>query len=275
MTKNIESIVSLMDVKYGQDISMYEQLFLKQIITGRVSALLLQTVDAYFIYLNQYSSEAHELVGALSNSHSEFFRNPLSYNILDRYLIPALYLNSNNKRTQEIRCWSAGCAAGQEAYSMAIMLDEFKKLHNTEASFRIFATDISPAQLEMARIGVYNFHTLQNISLRHLKTYFTEVGESYQLCQQIKSQVDFSFYDLLEKDTNAPSVSVYGGFDIILCCNVLLYYKSEIQKDIIEKFCKSLNPGGILITGEAESDILKQVRKLKQFCSHSQIFVKL
>ena len=264
-----------MKLKYGQDISRYEQLFLKQIITGRLSALQLQTVEAYFIYLNQNSVEAIELIGALRNSHSEFFRNPLSYNILERYLIPALYLNSNKKGTQEIRCWSAGCAAGQEAYSMAIMLEEFKNLHNTEALFRIFATDNSPAQLEMARKGVYNFHTLQNINLRHLKAYFTEVGDSYHLCHQIKSQVDFSIYDLLEKDTNSPSASVYGGFDIILCCNVLIYYKPEIQEYIIEKFCKSLNPGGILITGEAESDIFKQVRKLKQFCSHSQVFIRL
>lgn len=275
MTKNIENIVSLMHERYDQDISMYDQSFLKQTIAGRLSTLLLQTVEAYILYLNQYSAEAEELVGSLSNSHSEFFRNPISYNILERYLIPGFFLNPNSHSSQEIRCWSAGCAAGQEAYSMAIMLDEFKNLHNTGAAFRIFATDNSPAQLEMAGKGVYSFNALQNIKLRQLIAYFTEDGDSYHLCQKIKSLVDFSIYDLLEKDTNAPSVSIYGDFDIILCCNVLFYYKPEIQRYIIEKFCKSLKPGGILITGEAESGILKQVKKLKQFCSHSQIFVKL
>ena len=156
MTKNIESIVSLMQERYDQDISMYDQSFLKQTIAGRLSTLLLQTVEAYLLHLNQYSAEAEELVGSLSNSHSEFFRNPISYNILERYLIPGFFLNPNSNRSQEIRCWSAGCAAGQEAYSMAIMLDEFKNLHNTSATFRIFATDNFLAQFEMAGKGVYN-----------------------------------------------------------------------------------------------------------------------
>ena len=78
MTKNIESIVSLMQERYDQDISMYDQSFLKQTIAGRLSTLLLQTVEAYILYLNRYSAEAQEFVGSLSNSHSDFFRNPIS-----------------------------------------------------------------------------------------------------------------------------------------------------------------------------------------------------
>jgi chemotaxis methyl-accepting protein methylase len=128
--------------------------------------------------------------------------------------------------------------------------------------------------LNEARKGIYDQKNIQNTIQGYINTYFTVKGQTYTISESLKNYIDFSLYDLLDKDTNAPPSSIFGGFDIIMCSNVLFYYKPDVQKLILNKLFRSLNAGGFLLTGEAEIAIVRADRNFRQFASPSTIFVK-
>ena len=112
--------------------------------------------------------------------------------------------------------------------------------------------------LVSARTGVYSAAAVGNVRLRHLDGYFSQPGESFGIVPRIRARVDFSLYDLLDASTVCPPTSIYGGFDLVFCSNVLLYYSPETQRRILDKVQRSLSPGGYLVTGETERQIVER-----------------
>jgi chemotaxis protein methyltransferase CheR len=274
MNKMINNIVSLMSEKYFSDISVYDESFLQKTVLTRANDVLCQNLTDYLHYLESTSSEPLILSDSLNNSYSEFFRNPLTFLMLEQSVLPSIFGKKENCPNAEIRIWSAGCAAGQEAYSIALLTDNFRNSHYPEVSLRIFATDKSEKELSTARKGIYNSKSLKNLRLELVSKYFSNSGEFYSVFENIKKIIDFSFFDLLDKDVHSPAASIYGGFDIIMCSNLLFYYKPEIQNVILSKLAASLVTGGFLITGEAEADIIKSIPQFRQFGEQSTIFMR-
>jgi len=270
----MENIIRFMHDNYTLNVSIYDTSFLERTIANRMIFSSCNSTSDYLILLEKMPSEVTMLIESLTNSYSEFFRNPLTFALLNQIIYPKLFDKKKSQQTSEVRIWSAGCAAGQEAYSLAMLADEFITEHPVTPSFRIFATDISTKQLDDAKRGVYDQKNIQNTKLGFINTYFTVKGQLYTVNEKLKKYIDFSYYDLLDKATNAPPSSIFGGFDIIMCSNVLFYYQPEIQKRILNKLSSSLNPGGFLLTGEAEIAIVRGDRNFRQFVSPSTIFVK-
>jgi len=270
----MENIIRFMHDRYTQNVSIYDQSFLERTIANRMIYSSCNSLSDYLSLLNKLPSEATMLIESLINSYSEFFRNTLTFALLKQIIYPIIFDKKVSLLTPEVRIWSAGCAAGQEAYSLAMLADEYITEHPVSTSFRIFATDISNKQLEDARRGVFDEKNIQNTTLGFINKYFTVKGQSYIVNEKLKKYIDFSCYDLLDNDTNAPPSSIFGGFDIIMCSNVLFYYQSDIQKLILNKLSRALNPGGFLLTGEAEIAIVRGDRNFRQFASPSTIFVK-
>jgi chemotaxis methyl-accepting protein methylase len=274
MTKEIQKYIQLLKEQYALDISMYDSSFLEKSIQFRLSSTSCLNFEAYLDYMAKVPNETSCLFDQLSNSYSEFFRNPLTFAILEQLVIPGLFERQSKKLSGEIRIWSAGCASGQEPYSLAMLLDNFKNTRVPTMSYRIFATDNSVNELEVARKGVFDFKSVQNTKLEYAEKYFRQKGESYKLDSKLMEQVDFSVYDLLDKDSGSPSASIYGDFDLIMCSNVLFYYQPDYQQIILQKIYSALKPGGFFITGEAEKQIVNSFKGFRPFLVPAGLFVK-
>lgn len=152
------------------------------------------------------------------------------------------------------------------------MLDELLRKGHEPVPYRVFATDLSEPDLEKARAGVYSADELKNVRLRHLTDCFTRKGERWTLLPGIRERVQFSQYDLLDADTVCPPSSIYGGFDLVLCSNVLLYYNPEAQLRILDKLCAGMAGGGWLITGESERQIVERAGGFRNVFSSAPVF---
>ncbi len=169
---------------------------------------------------------------------SEFFRNPDSFDFLDRMVLPKL-LAENRK----IKIWSAACSIGAEPYSIAILLRE-KGIPAT--GFYILATDIDKPVLKIAQKGIYNEQALLRTDKRILQKYFTGPNEGrYQLNDEIIKLVDFQYQDLLKED-------FLPGWDLIACRNLFIYLTKEGKDALTKRFTSTLKPGGILFLGNTE-----------------------
>lgn len=242
--------------RYHQDISVYDDTFLKNTINERQAELGIKSDREYLNYLENNMEEAAIFTGRLSNSYSEFFRNPLSFAYLGQVVLPQLIEKKKNSKEKEIRIWSAACAAGQEAYSLAILCDELTDRSTSDIKCRIFATDISGDALIQIRDGVFQKATLGKVCLKRIQTYFTCHGDVYTIIPSLKEGIDFSVFDLLSDNGSCPPANIYGNFDLVFCSNLLFYYKPEFRNRVLEKIGNSLARGGYLVTGETEREIV-------------------
>lgn len=275
MKANTENITRLMSENYQIDISMFDDSFLSKTLEGRIGDLSLKSNIDYLNYIRENRAESEQLIDSLNNSFSEFFRNSLTFTIIEQMVLPKIFCTKEQSKSGEIRVWSAGCAAGQEPYSVAILAEDYREVNHQDVQIRIFGTDKIQKELSTAEKGIYHMRSLLNARLYHLNKYFSNSGEFYSINPGIKKIVDFSLFDLTGTDYHSPPSSVYGDFDIIMCSNLLFYYKPEIQKIILKHISDSLVQGGFLITGEAEVAIVKSFRGFRQFASPAAIFNKI
>lgn len=274
MKSVLEDITRVMLRVHGRDISTFEESFLVKTLEKRLSSTSLNSLGAYSEYLSVSVAEAESLIRSLTISYSEFFRNPLTYALLEQLILPVLLDEKEKSGRSEIRVWSSACAAGQEPYSIAMLLDELTAARGSANSYRIFATDISDADLVLANRGVYDYGAVRNLRVKHLRDFLTRSGDSYTIIPHLRLQVDFSRYDLLDEHSGSPPASIFGDFDLVLCSNLLFYYKREIRAIILDKVYRSLSPNGYLVTGEAERDMIAGRKGLRAVAPPAAIFQK-
>lgn len=255
MKNDLKKITEFILESQNVDLSKYDESFLKKMIGNRISSRVLKSAGDYCDLLKSDKNEITVLLNSLNISFSEFFRNPLTFAYLEQVIIPAMIEKKKKSGEREIRIWSAACAAGEEAYSLAILFDEFIEKSNG-VSCRIFATDICESELENAKTGVYQTASLNKVTLKRIQKYFIKQGEIYTISKQLSKYIEFSVFDLLSEHGFCPPESIYGNFDIVFCSNILFYYKPECRKLILEKAGHCIADDGYLITGESERDIV-------------------
>jgi chemotaxis methyl-accepting protein methylase len=261
----LDEIIRVFSEAHGLDISRYEEVFLRKTISKRMAASGVGTIADYTGKVAGDRAEAGVFFRALRIGHSEFFRNPLTFAVIAQLVLPGL-VEAKKRFGGEIRVWSAGCASGQEAWSLAILLDEL----TGPVPYRIFATDLADPGL--ARAGVYSAEAVGNVRARHLREYFSRQGESFSVVPRLRERVDFSAYDLLDRSSASPAASIFGGFDLILCCNLLFYYRQEARRHILNKICHALSPGGYFVTGEVERGMVQGHKGLRAVMSPAAVF---
>ncbi len=270
MEKN-KQLAGLLLRLHGVDVSRYEKSFLDKALQTRLDDNHCASLEEYCGRLEQNDQEAGKLLDSLKISYSEFFRNPLTFAVLEQIILPALILKRGKSKRKEIRVWSAACAAGQESYSLCMLLEELKTGGN-EISYRIFATDQCESQVNEARNGRYPAEALKHLNLKRAEEWFTKAGDTYMVKAALKRNIDFSVFDLFSEELCCPPGSIFGDFDLVVCANLLFYYKSEYRKKILEKAVKCLADGGYLITGETERDILIR-NNFREVFPKSAIFI--
>ena len=254
MKRENKNIIDLLK-QHKIDVSKYDETFLSKSLQKRITEINCKSKEEYFLLLAEDANESELFNNSLNNSYSEFFRNPLTFSVLERIVIPALMLRKKETKRKEIRIWSAACAAGQESYSLAIILEECINGIDKNYNYRIFATDQCKTQLDEAIKGKYDLSSLNNMSLKRAKEFFTKQGDSYTIKTALKKNIDYSVFDLFSEKLLCPPVSIFGDFDIVVCANLLFYYKPEYRKTILQKATNCMAAGGYLITSESEREI--------------------
>jgi chemotaxis protein methyltransferase CheR len=273
MNSRLKSILHFISDDQGIDLSKYEDLFLNKSVSKRMEETFCETESTYFTYLEHNQIEVELLLQSLQISYTEFFRNSLTFSVLEKIIIPSIVMNKACSNGNEIRIWSAACAGGQETYSLAMLLNEFSKGHGEKINFRIFASDQSESQIHEAQMGQYPESALNCLTMKRVNQWFTKQGETYTVKPEIKENIDFSVFDLFNKNHSSPPTSIFGDFDLIICANLLFYYKPEYQKKIIQKTTYCLSKNGYLISGETERELFVQ-SGLHEVYPHTAIFKK-
>lgn len=249
MRETVAEIIQFLTLHFGEDFRSYAQGLVERRILERMAQLRLSDAAAYLNLLRSDPEEPCRLVRMLRIRFSSFFRDPLQFELLRSHVIPPMLLQGNGY----FRTWSAACAGGEEACSLAIVIDDTAKLLNLQAKPQIFATDIAEDALEEGRRGRYGAGSLGGVPLQHLNTYFTPDGGGYRIDPAILSMITYSRHDLLDPHTYAPPESLFGGFDLIACRNFLMYLDPDGYLKVFDNLFRALNQGGVLMLGKAES----------------------
>jgi chemotaxis protein methyltransferase CheR len=189
--------------------------------------------------------EYDALLERLLTQETSFFRYPDVFDVFEKRVLPELHARKFWENPRSLRIWSAGCATGEEPYSIAVSISE--ALEFAEAwDVSILATDISRQALRQAEAGSYPHRELAALTPEQLDTYFVKSGDEYVVKPRIRNMVSFAPMNLAQ--------AVYPGrFDCIFCMNVLIYFSDERRAALIRRFCDYLEPGGFLFLGHAET----------------------
>ena len=260
----LESIINKA-VQKGFDLKQYRITFLKRRIDTRLRT---RGVDTYLQYSNLLDVDPTEylsLFGSISINVTEFFRNNDVFVIFNSKIVPELLLHKSKFNT--LRIWSAGCATGEEPYSLAMILNESIGKTNAQP-FKIFATDINAKAIDIAKKGKYHKSSLKHVSPEFLEKYFTKLSDDeYEVSPEIKNSVVFNIGDLTSVQVN--------HLDAIFCRNVMIYHDKARQKILYKKFHDMLNSQGFLILGMDEGVRGDQLTLFKPVIPYQRIYKKI
>jgi chemotaxis protein methyltransferase CheR len=214
--------------------------------------------------------EYDTMLERLLTQETRFMRYPGLFSAFEQHVLPDLQARKFWDRDHALRIWSAGCASGEEPYSIAISICEAAGLR-TGLEAGIMATDISREALERADLGTYGRRALEHLSLPQIQNYFTQVGEphneQYKVKPVLRAMVKFAPMNLAQP--------VYlGRFDCIFCMNVLIYFGEELRSKLIQRFYEYLEPGGYLFLGHAESAANVPVRFNQTYMNGARLLQK-
>ncbi|HLJ86053.1 MAG TPA: protein-glutamate O-methyltransferase CheR [Candidatus Angelobacter sp.] len=189
--------------------------------------------------------EYDSLLQRLLTQETSFFRYPAIYEALEKKVLPELHMKKFWENPRSLRIWSAGCATGEEPYSVAITIADTLEFADAW-NLHILATDISRQALDHAEHGIYDAREVEKINPRQREQYFSRTGDHYVVKPRVRNMITFA-------PMNLAQVVYMGKFDCIFCMNVLIYFSEERQAQLIQRFYEYLEPGGYLFLGHAES----------------------
>ena len=215
--------------------------------------LLAQEVPDFETYADRLEQgdtrEIARLVNAVTINETAFFRHPSQFEALEDTILPELVRLHQQERSGPMRLWSAACSAGDEAYSLAILIRETIEPRHPRMDYEIVGTDIDTAVLEEARAGRYRKRSVRNVPPAYLRDYFDRSGEAFVVDPAIRDMVEFRPLNL----TDAQDMRRMRNFDLIMCANVLIYFNETSKKDVLQGLYRSLRPGGYLFVGGSEA----------------------
>ena len=241
---DLQPIFDLLRGFSGVDFRRYRSSTILRRLMRRLSRHRLNDVEAYVTLLQSDPPELRGLFQDLLIPATRFFREPESFAALTGEVFPRLI----EQRDPElpIRIWVCGCATGEEAYSLAIVLHEFLQRVNAGIRAQIVATDINDAAIAHARAGVYRADIAGDVGPERLRRFFTGTGDHYRVRKAIRDMCAFLRHDLI----TGPPVA---RLDLVMCRNVLIYFDATLRQELIAMFQDALEPRGCLVLGQAES----------------------
>ncbi len=275
MEKTLKPILNHLNKERVFDFSGYRPSMLERRIGKRLTPTKCVDFPEYLKYLKKHPEELDELVDVLTINVSRFFRNTLAFEYIADRILPAIVSEKKGSLGHSLRVWSAGCATGEEPYSIAILIRELQRKEKLDLTINIFATDIDERALKRARRALYPYESIKGMKYRLLKRYFEAKRKSFQLTPNIQGMVDFSAFDMINKKGYAPPESVFGNFDMIFCKNVLIYFPEKYQDRIFDKLYRALAKGGYLVLGRAEVPTREYQNRFRKVSASCPIYQKM
>ncbi|MGO9892970.1 MAG: chemotaxis protein CheB, partial [Bryobacteraceae bacterium] len=242
----LKKIFVLLRAQTGHDFSQYKRSTFVRRVERRMAVHQIERLDEYVRYLRQTPNDVEALFRDLLIGVTSFFRDPQAFGALQEQGIPRLF--AGKPTGASIRFWVPGCSTGEEAYSLAILLQERMAELKQNFKLSVFATDIDRHAIESARAGVYPASIAADISPERLARFFSQEpdGSSYRIQKGIRDRIIFSEQDVIK---DPP----FSKLDLISCRNLLIYMGGELQKKLLPLFHYALNPDGMLFLGTSET----------------------
>jgi len=242
----LKKVFILLRSQTGHDFSLYKSSTIHRRIERRMAVHQIENLEGYIKYLQQTTEEVEALFRDLLIGVTSFFRDAHAFKALEEMVIPILFTNKDIDHV--FRVWVPGCATGEEAYSLAILLQEQLEVQKRGYRVQIFATDIDSQAITTARAGLYPASIANDNSPERLARFFTAVsdGSAYRVHKGIRDMLIFSEQDVIK---DPP----FSKLDLISCRNLLIYMGGDLQKKLIPLFHYSLNPQGFLFLGTSET----------------------
>lgn len=234
---------------YFQDNKKY---LLESRLQKRISHLGMNSYEVYLDYIKfnpSGTAEVKYLYEAITINETFFFRNQPQLDALVTSILPEIITSKEKLGKNKIRIWSAACSSGEEAYSIAMMINDLIKPKYPKMEFEIVGTDISNAVVDVARRGSYKEYSVRNTPVYYLKKYFKTNGTSFDLDSTIKGMAYFKLLNLYDD----LSMRTMINFDVIFCANVLIYFDQSSKIKVINHLYNSLYKGGYLFIGYSET----------------------
>src|SRR5690606_3494209 len=228
----------------GHDFTNYKPPTLLRRLGRRISVRKLPDIPSYVAYLRDEPRETEYLLKDLLISVTNFFRDPQTFETLEQEVIPKLL--KGKTAADAVRVWVVGCATGEEAYSLAMLLVEHTGGLLDTPNIQLFATDIDEAALASAREGVYSITDAADVSQARLERFFKAEGDRYRIRREIRDKVLFARHNVLD---DPP----FSRLDLVSCRNLLIYLNQTAQARVMETLHFALKPGGFLLLGNSES----------------------
>ncbi len=224
----------------GIDLNAYKEKQMKRRIDTLIQKHNIKEYDVYVKELKTNRDVFDEFINYITINVSEFYRNPEQWEFMDKTIIPELIQRFGN----HLKIWSAACSTGDEPYSLVMALSKHIPLNQ----IKIYATDLDKTVIAKAKVGLYDAKSIAGVPAEFKKKYFTQVGPSYKIADEIKARVEFHEHNLLKDKYQTD-------YNMIVCRNVLIYFTEEAKDEVFRKYFASLAKGGFLFIGSTEQII--------------------
>ena len=240
---NVTKILLQVRTRTGHDFSNYKQNTIRRRIERRMAVHQIDKISHYLDFVRENHAEVETLYKDLLIGVTNFFRDPDAFGVLEKDVIPEIL---KTKRNENLRVWVPGCATGEEAYSIAMILSELTEKSQKHFNIQIFGTDIDEDAIEYARAAVYPDSIAADVSKDRLKRFFVKEENTYKVKKKIREMLVFATQSLIK---DPP----FSKLDLVSCRNVLIYMDSVLQKKLLPVFHYTLNQNGFLLLGTSET----------------------
>ncbi len=262
-------ILGYLQEQRAVDFSGYKPGTIQRRVELRLARTGMPDYAAYYRYLMEHQAETDLLLSTMTITVSHFFRNPPVFKLLRDQVLPGLAASSGKGG---LRIWCAGCARGEEPYSIAILLREMFSEGAISMPVFIIATDIDRDALAYAARGSYQANDLAALGRDYRDRYFIGNNGCYRVREEIRSMVTFAWHDITT--CRPPREGVFADYQLILCRNTLIYFKRALYERVLACLTGLLANKGCLVLGEAEMIPARMARNFREIASRSRIFIK-
>jgi chemotaxis protein methyltransferase CheR len=218
----------------------------------RMKEINSKTFTDYFEHLTtrpNRDAEMRNLLNEITIGETYFFRSQSQLEAVSKIILPKLMALSSKQVHKKLRFWSAGCSTGEESYTLSILLLEMAAHKLKDWTFEIVATDLNDNSITKCREGLYAEYAVRNLTPERRQRFFKQEGNLYRVNDQVRANVKFERLNLQEQS----SMLFMKGFDLIFCCNVLIYFDGAAKRRTVDHFYNGLIPGGHFFLGECET----------------------
>ena len=237
-------IFAIVKARTGHDFSSYKRNTILRRIERRMTVNEAGGIRKYIAILENNPQEAQALCQEILIGVTSFFRDPEAFELLRSEIIPRLFADRDPE--EPVRIWHACCATGEEAYSVAMLIQEHLEKESRQAKVQIFATDIDEGAVAQARAGLYPDDIGPEVGEERLKSFFTRCDGRWQVAKRLREMIVFAHHSIIK---DPP----FSRLDLLVCRNFLIYLDPDMQKRLITLFHMVLKPGGFLFLGASES----------------------